>query len=337
MFLLCGLTSIAQSVLDLKLDGAEEGKSLVQFFEEFEQKHPVKFFYLPEWIANVKVNQSYKGKTLQYLLDDAVSGTDIQVQVVSGYAIVLVKDPSLVLLRDRLLETATKERKRIQSVVIGDPANGALSGNVTLQGLITDIKSKDPLVGATVIAQDIDKVVTTNPDGIFSIVLPIGQHILSVRYFNYEERVFDLQIYEDGSINILLDETPTLLEEIIVTDKAFSNISGNRGGQTTIKLAEIKKMPSFMGQVDLIRQVQTLPGVTSVGEVATGFNVRGGGVDQNLVLYDGIPVFNISHVFGFFSAFNSDALKEVSFYRGGIPAEYGGRVSSNKILMEPSS
>lgn len=328
LFLLCGLTSYAQSVLDLKLDGSEEGKSLIQVFDEFEKKYPVKFFYLPEWIANTKVTENYKDKALQYLLDDAFSGTDIQVQVVSGYAIVLVKDPSLVLLRDRLLETASKERKRIQSVVIGDPSNGVLSGDVTLQGLITDIKSKDPLVGATVIAQDIDKVVTTNPEGIFSIVLPIGQHIISVRYFNYEERVFDLQIYEDGSINILLDETPTLLEEIIITDKAFSNISGNRGGQTTIKLAEIKKMPSFMGQVDLIRQVQTLPGVTSVGEVATGFNVRGGGVDQNLVLYDGIPVFNISHVFGFFSAFNSDALKEVSFYRGGIPAEYGGRVSS---------
>lgn len=328
LFILCGLLTSAQSILDLKLDGTEEGKTLISFFEDFEKKHPVKFFYLPEWIADTKVTQNYSGKTLQYLLDDAVSGTDIQFQIVSGYAVVLVKDPKLVLLRDRLLETATKERKKIQAVVIGNPANGKTSGNVTLQGIITDIKSKDPLVGASVVAQNLDKVATSNPDGFFTIELPVGQHILSVRYFNYEERIFDLQIYEDGSINILLDETPTLLEEIIVTDKAFSNISGNRGGQTTIKLAEIKRMPSFMGQVDLIRQVQTLPGVTSVGEVATGFNVRGGGVDQNLVLYDGITVFNISHVFGFFSAFNSDALKEVSFFRGGIPSEYGGRVSS---------
>ncbi|MEQ9413479.1 MAG: TonB-dependent receptor, partial [Cyclobacteriaceae bacterium] len=327
LVIFCGLTVSAQNILEKKLDGSERGKSLSVFFEELEKSDPIKFFYLPDWITNTKIEQDYSGKTLEYFLEDIFRSTTIEFQVVSDYAIILIKDPSQSILRDRLLNTAGKERKKIETIIIGNPSSGRV-GKVTLKGGVTDEKSKDPLVGASVIIQDLDEGVTTDVDGNFTISMPAGQHILNVRYFNYEDKVYDLQIYEDGSLNVPLSETPTLLEEIVVTDKAFSNVMGNRGGQTTIKLAEIKRMPSFMGQVDLIRQVQTLPGVTSVGEVATGFNVRGGGVDQNLVLYDGINVFNISHVFGFFSAFNSDALKEVSFYRGGIPAEFGGRVSS---------
>lgn len=325
--IILGSAASAQRILEEKLNGSGEGQLLSSYFEEIERDHPVRFFYLPEWIANTKIEQSYKDKTLEYFLDDIFRGTSIEYQLVSDYGIVLIKDPSQSILRDRLLTTATRERKQIQAIVIGDPVAGQVS-EVTLNGIITDNKNQVPLVGASVIVQDLDLGVTTNANGSYTLKIPSGEHILNVRYFNYEEKVYDVQIYEDGNIDVALEETPTLLEEVVVTDKAFSNVMGNRGGQATIKLAEIKRMPSFMGQVDLIRQIQTLPGVTSVGEVATGFNVRGGGVDQNLVLYDGINVFNISHVFGFFSAFNSDALKEVSFYRGGIPAEFGGRVSS---------
>ena len=327
LFVFYGLAVSGQNILGKKLDGSEQGKLLSDYFEELEKSDTVKFFYLPDWIANTTIEQNYAGKTIEYFLEDIFRSTSIEFQVVSDYAIILIKDPSQSILRDRLLSTASKELKKIEPIIIGSPSAGRV-GRVTLTGGVTDEKSKDPLVGASVIIQDLDEGVTTDIDGNFTISIPSGQHILNVRYFNYEDKVYDLQIYEDGSLNVPLSETPTLLEEVVVTDKAFSNVMGNRGGQTTIKLAEIKRMPSFMGQVDLIRQVQTLPGVTSVGEVATGFNVRGGGVDQNLVLYDGINVFNISHVFGFFSAFNSDALKEVSFYRGGIPAEFGGRVSS---------
>lgn len=295
--------------------------------DELEQGGPVKFFYRPEWLAHTTIEQDYNGKTLEYFLEDIFRGTDMEFQVVGNYAIILIKDPSQSILRDRLLTTATRERKKIEALTIGSPAGGT-KGEVRLRGKVTDTKSKDPLVGASVILEDLDVGVTTDVEGKFTISMPAGEHILNVRYFNYEDKVYDVKIHEDGTLDVALSETPTLLEEVVVTDKAFSNVMGNRGGQATIKLAEIKRMPSFMGQVDVIRQVQTLPGVTSVGEVATGFNVRGGGVDQNLVLYDGINIFNISHVFGFFSAFNSDALKEVGFYRGGIPAEFGGRVSS---------
>jgi hypothetical protein len=142
------------------------------------------------------------------------------------------------------------------------------------------------------------------------------------------DKVIDLMAYEDGEINLELEEAPILLEEVIIQDRAARDLTTSKVGLTQLTMREIKRAPALLGEADLIKQVQTLAGVTTVGEAASGFNVRGGSVDQNLILYDGLPVFNSSHVFGFLSAFNPEAIRDVSFYRGGIPAEYGGRVSS---------
>src|SRR5258708_35517361 len=119
-----------------------------------------------------------------------------------------------------------------------------------------------------------------------------------------------------------------LLEGVVIQQQEARESTNSRIGQTRLTMREVKRAPALLGEPDLIKQVRLLPGVTTVGEAATGFNVRGGSVDQNLILYDGMPVFNSSHVFGFLSAFNPEAIRDVSFYRGGIPAEYGGRVAS---------
>jgi hypothetical protein len=152
--------------------------------------------------------------------------------------------------------------------------------------------------------------------------------VLNFNSINYDPKVIDLAAYDDAEVNVALEEMPILLKEVVIQDQANRDISISRIGLTQLSVADIKFTPALLGEVDLVRQVQTLPGVTTVGEGATGFNVRGGSVDQNLILYDGMPVFNSSHVFGFFTAFNPEAVNEVSFYRGGIPAEYGGRNSS---------
>src|SRR5690606_20721669 len=118
------------------------------------------------------------------------------------------------------------------------------------------------------------------------------------------------------TLEIRLQETPILLEEVVVSDEMLADRSM---GKTSINVEELKRLPVFLGEVDVIKQIQAQPGVSTVGEVASGFNVRGGSADQNLVLYDDIPVFNTSHALGFFSAFNADVVSNVSFYRGGIP------------------
>jgi hypothetical protein len=119
-----------------------------------------------------------------------------------------------------------------------------------------------------------------------------------------------------------------VLEEVVIQDLSAREITTSGIGTTQLSMREVKRAPAMLGEVDLIKQIQTLPGVTTTGEAASGYNVRGGSVDQNLILYDGLPVFNSSHVFGFFSAFNAEAIRDVTFYRGGIPAEFGGRISS---------
>jgi hypothetical protein len=161
--------------------------------------------------------------------------------------------------------------------------------------------------------------------GRYQLVLVPGEYVLTYHSANHDDVVIDLAIYDDGVLNIDLQPSPIILDEVVISDQVTLN---KAIGQTSLIMSQIRRSPAFLGEIDLIKQVQSQPGVTTVGEVASGFNVRGGGVDQNLVLYDDVPVFNTSHALGFFTAFNSDAIGEASFYRGGIPAQYGGRASS---------
>ena len=197
-----------------------------------------------------------------------------------------------------------------------------------LRRRVIDSKARKPLTGSSVFITDMNKGTVGDADGKFEIEVPAGKHVVSFSFVNFEEKIIDLEIYNDGEINLELEEAPIVLDEVIISDLASQEITTSRPGQTQLSIKEMKRSPSILGEVDLIKQIQILPGVTTVGEAASGFNVRGGGVDQNLVLYDGLPVFNSSHAFGFFSGFNSSAIRDVSFYRGGIPAEYGGRISS---------
>jgi len=318
----------AQSVLDAKLKGGEQGKPLTTILEEIEKNQPVRFYFLPSWLDGVVFDQDYKGEPLRLALDNLFLGNDLNYLEMNAHAIVFVKDPTMAIQRINSINTAVKERKKVEQVALGSIEVGRRNAKVQIRGQIKDAKTNEPLTGASVYVSDLQVGVTTDPEGNYSISIPTGEHVLTVNYINYEERVIDLAAYKDGEINLVLEEAPRMLEEIVVMDRAAREVTTSRIGQTQLSMKEIKRQPAFMGEVDLIKQIQVQPGVTTAGEAASGFNVRGGGVDQNLILYDGMPVFNSSHVFGFFSTFNAEAIRDVSFYRGGIPAEFGGRVSS---------
>ena len=318
----------SQSVLDHRFDGSEKGKPLQLALESLESQYPVRFYFLDEWLSSLIVPDDIAGKTLRQLLDEQFLGTDLNFLEMGPHAVVLVKDPRQAIERNTMINTAVRERKKIEKIVIGDPASAKQRQPAALRGTVRDSRSKEPLVGVSVFAGNRQQGTTTDANGQFELKLVPGNHVVSVSYVNYDERVFDLAIYSDGALEVELEEAPTMLEELIVQDKSAREITTSRIGQTQLSVKEIKRAPAMLGEVDLIKQIQILPGVTTAGEAASGFNVRGGSVDQNLILYDGLPVFNSSHVFGFFSAFNAEAIRDVSFYRGGIPAEFGGRVSS---------
>ena len=321
------LSVYGQHILDTKLDGTEQGQLLVDFLHQFEKDKNAKFFFLDEWFDQTKIQNSYKDISLRNALGDILTGTDISFIEFYDYGAIFSKDPSGALERESIVRNAKAGQVKIEDILIGNPGSYQLGKMVDVSGVVTDKLSTMPMGGVSVSVSDANQQVTTSVEGKFRITVPAGEHLIIFRYLNYEEKVLDVKAFADGKVSVAMLEAPKMLEEVVISDQHLNAVSG-RIGQTNLRLTELKRMPTFLGEVDVIKQIQVLPGVTSVGEVSSGFNVRGGGVDQNLVLYDGLPVFNNSHVFGFFSTFNSESIKDASFYKSGIPAEYGGRVSS---------
>jgi hypothetical protein len=199
----------------------------------------------------------------------------------------------------------------------------------TLSGYVKDKKNGEALIGATVYKQASGSGASANEYGFYSLTLPQGQHIIMVSIIGY--KTFSLSVNLDKNItkNFELEEEGKVLEEVEVTGEAADkNVKSVEMGVAKLDIKQIKKVPALLGEVDIVRAIQLLPGVTTVGEGASGFNVRGGNIDQNLILLDEAPVYNSSHLFGFFSVFNPDAVKDVKLIKGGIPSQYGGRVSS---------
>ena len=199
----------------------------------------------------------------------------------------------------------------------------------TLSGYLKNEKNGEALIGAIVSKQATNIGVSTNEYGFYSLTLPKGKHIIVLNYIGYINQTKEIDLEKNTTLNFeMIEETKQLEEVVISSTQEDQNIKTNEMGVSKLDIKQIQKMPALMGEVDIIKSLQTLPGVTTAGEGATGFNVRGGNIDQNLILLDEAPVYNSSHLFGMFSVFNPDAVKDLKLMKGSIPAQYGGRTSS---------
>ena len=204
----------------------------------------------------------------------------------------------------------------------------AYAQNVTLSGYIKDAANGEELINASIVNEKFQGTVT-NIYGFYSLTLPEGKYTFTVSYIGYESIVKTLTLKESQTLDFELKEATNELAEVEVTAKRLDeNLNRAEMSTTQLTAKQIKTIPQFLGEFDVIRSITLLPGVTTVGEGASGFNVRGGKTDQNLILLDQAPVYNSSHIFGFFSVFNGDAVRDLKLYKGGIPAPYGGRLSS---------
>jgi len=316
-----------QQILDHKLDGSEQGKSLSMVLQELEKTQSARFYFLPEWTDTYVFTMQHRNQTLGEALDNFFMGSDLYYVVMYPNVVVIVKDPTQALVRRNAIQTAIREQKKIEQFAFGDPGK-ASKNQVIISGKVVDAKTAEPLLRANIQIGNTTTGTTTDDAGNFSLRLTPGAHVLNVSFIDFETHVIDLLAYDNGTLTIEMEKAAILLEEVVVNAQEDRELKTTRIGEVQLSMKELQRAPSFLGEADLIKQIQNLPGVTTVGEAASGFNVRGGSVDQNLILFDGLPSFNSSHVFGFFSAFNSEAIQNVSFYRGGIPAEYGGRISS---------
>ncbi|MCB0471519.1 MAG: TonB-dependent receptor, partial [Flavobacteriaceae bacterium] len=199
----------------------------------------------------------------------------------------------------------------------------------TLSGTVLDDASSETLIGVSIVFPELNTGATTNTYGFYSITLPEGSYRFSVSYLGYETLIDTLTLDQNITKNFRLLEKSEALEEVILNnDNEQIRLNKPQMSINVLTSKTIDQIPALLGETDLIKSLTLLPGVTNAGEGSSGFNVRGGAVDQNLLLIDEAVVYNSSHLFGLFSVFNTDAIKDVKLYKGGIPARYGGRVSS---------
>ena len=199
----------------------------------------------------------------------------------------------------------------------------------TISGVVADEKNKETLIGVSLFVQETKTGLVTNEYGFYSITLPEGDYTLLVNYMGYQTVIEKIKLNQDLKKNFYLSVSSQQLDEVVIVDnKKRVDIRKPEMSVNKLTIQEIKEMPVIFGEVDVLKSILTLPGVTNAGEGQSGFNVRGGGADQNLVLLDESTIYNSSHLFGLFSVFNPDAIKDLKLYKGGIPSRFGGRLSS---------
>lgn len=218
--------------------------------------------------------------------------------------------------------------QNMERVVVGDTSKTS-TGRVRIQGKVTGKEDGVGLFGATVAIKGTNIGAVCDEKGNYEFTISTGQFELVVQYVGKATKLYDLRVVGNGRLDITLEDAVVSLDEVLIeAEGADKNIQRISAGVNRLNIKDIESLPAFMGEVDVVKSLQSLPGVSTVGEGASGFNVRGGRTDQNLILQDGAILFNASHVLGFFSTFNPDATEAFTLYKGNMPAQYGGRISS---------
>lgn len=210
---------------------------------------------------------------------------------------------------------------------IGDPVEGR-TGNAYVTGYVRDISNGEPLVGISVYDDKSGAYAQTDAYGFYRVHLPVGEDVLNFSGYSLEDMHLNVIIYDDGGLDVVMKEKVTSLKGAVVSAESVSRHRDAKMGLERVRMNTIKKIPTAFGESDVLKVVLSLPGVKSVGEASSGFNVRGGAADQNLILFNDGTIYNPSHMFGIFSAFNTDVINDIELYKSSIPAELGGRISS---------
>ncbi|MDN5203892.1 TonB-dependent receptor [Fulvivirgaceae bacterium BMA10] len=325
--------------------------TVTNFVEHIAKSVPYQFFYDSRATDTLKITVKGVYPSLRSLLEKAFEQTDLEFAITPKNKVIITQN---IAIKTELplgffdignyqeekidvvsfnFEQQEKEEK-LQFAVenklfnIGRKTSSITSGSANLAGHVRDANSGEAVVGAVVYVLNPTISVTTDQFGYYSITLPKGRHELKIKYFGMKETQRQIMLYDDGKLNINLYEDVIALKAVVIEADKDLNISSNQMGLNKLDMATLKQVPTVLGERDVVKIALTLPGVQSVGEGASGFNVRGGAVDQNLVTINNAAVYNSAHFFGFFSVFNPDVIKSVDLYKSGIPAQYGGRISS---------
>jgi len=352
-FLFVGKILSAQNNTEKTLSVNFQKAKIEEFVTDLEAKTGYHFYVDTAQFDSLKVTMQVDNVPLSKILDIAfenttygyaiipstgqvflTKGKTIQTQLAEGYFYTkhepgeafnssTAKDYDLE--KEKPAAEATTENKLYE---IGIKTNVIKEGNATLSGYVRDLKTGESIVGATIFLTDAKIGVATDQFGYYTIKLPRGRHTFTIHGIGMRDTKRQIILYTDGRLNIEMQEQVFSLKEVKISADKVANVRSTEMGVNRLDIRSIKQVPAVFGEADILRVVLTLPGVQSVGEATTGFNVRGGAADQNLILLDGSTIYNPSHFFGFFSAFNPDIVKDVELYKSSIPEQYGGRLAS---------
>jgi hypothetical protein len=311
--------SEAQEYQELKITGNFVKVPPLEFLGTLEKSYGIRFIYKEEWMPTAEINQSFSNVPLIQALNQIFQNSGLTFKFFQQSFVVIYPNGA-----DSRTGFGGKES---QVVVVGDPLNEGRYTKAKLQGRVLDGKSEEPLTGAVVYNTETGIAATTNVKGKYSLDLPTGELHLRISFMGYENLNQNIHLIQDGNADFDLFEQSHAIEEVTVVGE---DAKATRAQMSMIRMnaVTLKELPVLMGEADLIKGIVMMPGVQSTGEMSSGFNVRGGNTDQNLVLLDGAPVFNTTHLFGFLSMINPDAVKDVTLFKGGIPAVYGERIAS---------
>ncbi len=318
--------------------------------DTIEKKIPVRIYYSSRWTDSLYLNVNAENSSLDGVLDKALRRDGLSFMITDDNRIILSKGYSIKTgfakeyagyLSERYASAAAAEFIRPvmeteESAIsdeyrlfrIGRPSATDKPERVTLTGVVTDASDGEGIPSVVVYVDKLKSGAMTNNVGFYSIALPPGQYRIEYRMIGMKPASRNVLIYSDGSLDVSLTESPSQLNEVIVSANRENNVRNTRIGIEKINVKMLKQIPLGLGEADLLKSSLMLPGIQTVGEASSGFNVRGGSTDQNLVLLNYAPIINASHFFGFFSAFNSDLITDVTLFKSGMPAKYGGRLSS---------
>ena len=346
-FSLCFCCDLKGQEKDL-ISGDFNNASFSDFVKHVENILPCHFFYDNRELDSFKVNLHFRQQTLNNVLSELFQNSGFNFAIDSANQIFVTryfviqtvfppdfftakKNPRDTIEIKEIQEQPTQKIKFSLENVVFEIGSAALNPNrnkVTLAGYVRESKNGEAISGATVYVDSLSVGTVTDSYGYFSLTLPPGRQELHISSAGMQETTRQVLLHSNGKLNIeLQDFIPTLKGVTVISDRN-SNIRNLQMGVEKLNVRTIKQVPVVLGESDILRVVLTLPGVTSVGEASTGFNVRGGSTDQNLILFDDATIYNPSHLFGFFSAFNTDVVKNVELYKSTIPEKYGGRLSS---------
>lgn len=319
-----------------KYSGNYTEQTLIEIASDMEDRYSIRFYYDDDELPETEITASFDNVSLEEAMDAILGESLIGHITYRDYAVLLA--PRYKIEQDlgidyyRALETsiAINEVEPVESVVvIGDIANLNSTGRAKLTGTLTDAETQEPIIGANVSVTELELGAVSDIDGAYELDLPVGEYTLVVRYIGFATTIRNFKILSDGEIDLQIEKSAVELEEVTISaDAADASVDQGQISVATLDVKDIKQLPSFFGEADVVKTLLLLPGVSTIGEGATGFNVRGGEVDQNLILQDEGMFMNSSHALGFYSAFNADLIGRVDLYKGNIPAEFGGRLAS---------